>query len=57
MDLPAEKGSVLADAESAGLLRRKARRIEPTLKGMALADQLAVDLAPEALLDGGDAAG
>jgi oxygen-independent coproporphyrinogen-3 oxidase len=53
VDLPAEKGSVLARAESDGLLRRKAGRIEPTLKGMAVADQLAADLAPEALLDGG----
>jgi oxygen-independent coproporphyrinogen-3 oxidase len=54
MDLLTEKGSILAHAESDGLLHRKARRIEPTLKGMAVADQLAGDLAPEALLDGGD---
>ena len=51
VDLPAEKGPVLARAESDGLLRRKARRIEPTLKGLAVADQLAVALAPEALPD------
>jgi oxygen-independent coproporphyrinogen-3 oxidase len=56
VDLLAEKGWVLARAESDGLLHRKAHRIEPTLKGMAIADQLAVDLAPEALLDGGDSA-
>ena len=56
VDLLAEKGWVLAQAESDGLIHRKAHRIKPTLKGMAVADQLAVDLAPEALLDGGDIA-
>ncbi len=51
VDLPAEKGPVLARAESDGLLHRNARRIQPTLKGLAVADQLAVSLAPEALPD------
>jgi hypothetical protein len=45
------KGQLLARAESDDLLRRKASRLEPTLKGLAVADQLAVALAPEALLD------
>ena len=51
VDLIAEKGAILARAESEGLLHRNADRIEPTLEGLAVADQLAVDLAPEALLD------
>jgi oxygen-independent coproporphyrinogen-3 oxidase len=51
VDLPAEKGQVLARAESDGLLHRNASRVAPTLKGLAVADQLAVALAPEALLD------
>jgi oxygen-independent coproporphyrinogen-3 oxidase len=53
VDLPAEKGAILAQAESEGLLHRRADRIEPTLKGMAVADRLAGDLAPDALSDGG----
>ena len=56
VDLPAEKGAILASAESDGLLHREGRRIEPTLKGLAVADRLAVALAPEALLDRGDIA-
>ena len=56
VDLQAEKGAILARAESDGLLRRKAHRIEPTLQGLAVADQLAVALAPEALLGRGDTA-
>ena len=54
VDLPAEKGAILAHAESDGLLHRKARRIEPTLKGLAVADQLAIALVPEALLNQGN---
>ncbi len=57
VDLIAEKGAILARAESEGLLHRKAGRIEPTLKGLAVADKLAVDLAPEALLDRSGIAG
>jgi hypothetical protein len=51
VDLPAEKGQILVRAESDGLLHRNARRIEPTLKGLAVPDHPAVALAPEALLD------
>jgi len=51
VDLAAEKGLVLARAESDALLRCNAGRVEPTLKGMAVADQLAVALAPDALLE------
>jgi putative oxygen-independent coproporphyrinogen III oxidase len=54
VDLWAEKGAALVQAESDGLLHRKANRIEPTLKGMAVADRLACDLAPETILDRGD---
>ena len=46
-DLLAEKGAALEDAASQGLLRRHADRIAPTLAGMAVADPLAVDLAPD----------
>jgi len=57
VDLPAEKGAVLAQAESDGLLHLKADRIEPTLRGMAVADRLAGDLAPEAICAAPDGRG
>ena len=53
LDLLAEKASFLARAESDGLLRLTPDGIQPTLRGMAVADQLAVDLAPEVTEAGG----
>lgn len=52
-DLLAGKGAALADAEARGLLRRHGGRIAPTLRGMAVADHLAVELAPDSLSAGG----
>jgi len=46
VDLLAEKGPLLASAESEGLIHRSADRVTPTLEGMAVADSLACDLAP-----------
>lgn len=46
LDLLAEKGAFLDSAESEGLLQRRGEQILPTLRGMAMADYLAVELAP-----------
>ena len=43
----AEKGDALSGAASRGLLIRRAGRVVPTLAGMAVADHLAVELAPD----------
>ncbi len=47
VDLDREKPAELTAAESRGLIRREGGRIVPTLRGMAVADRLAVELAPE----------
>lgn len=47
LDLAAQKAGVLGRAESEGLIRVAGGRVAPTLRGMAVADRLAVDLAPE----------
>ena len=46
IDLLAEKGATLKHAASEGLLQQKADSILPTLRGMAMADGLAVTLSP-----------
>jgi len=46
-DLPAEKEAELCQAFSSGLIRRSTDRVVPTLRGMALADRLALELAPD----------
>jgi len=46
IDLLAVRGNALKQAESDGLLQHKDDRILPTLRGMAMADGLAVDLSP-----------
>lgn len=46
-DLAREKGALLGRAEAEGLLRCEGERVAPTLRGMAVADRLAVELAPE----------
>jgi oxygen-independent coproporphyrinogen-3 oxidase len=48
VELTDEKGGFVTRAVSVGLLRVGRGRIVPTLRGMAVADRLAVDLAPEA---------
>ena len=53
IDLAAEKADVLARAEAEGLIRVAGGRVSPTLRGMAVADRLAVDLTPE--MNGGAA--
>jgi len=47
VDLAAEKANALADAESDGLLLTDGDAIRPTLNGLALADHLALVLAPD----------
>ncbi len=47
IDLLAEKSAVMQHAELEGLIRHNAGRVQPTLKGLAIADRLAVDLVPE----------
>jgi len=51
-DLLAEKDAELSEAESSGLIRRSGDRVVPTLRGMALADRLAVELAPDTGVSG-----
>ena len=49
VDLLSERAAVLESALANGLLHPIADRIQPTLRGMAVADRLAVDLAPDGL--------
>jgi oxygen-independent coproporphyrinogen-3 oxidase len=51
IDLLAQKSAVIHDALSSGLLLHTAGRLHPTLNGLALADSLAADLAPDGASD------
>ena len=48
VDLRATRAETLARLEKDGLIRLRGDRLQPTLAGMAVADALAVELAPDA---------